>query len=597
MTESELNFKVSIVIPVYNGSNYIKGAINSALTQTYKNIEVIVVNDGSIDNTEEIALSFSDRIKYFSKTNGGVASALNLAIQKSEGQYISWLSHDDLYYPNKVERQIEEIRRISPKERGKTIIFSHFDVYYTHNNTRKELPELDNYVSEEPLYTYCMMDVFFRSKLGGCTLLIPRNLFDEIGYFDINHRTIQDYFLFITFLKAGIKYIYITDILVTSRQHEGQGTLKLKDVHFQEANYLFRWAFDLFKEEFQKMPFWQFEHFLNIMKQREFDKVYAYMISEWANGYWNQDKPIIWLYWENKEESQIPDVIRLCWKTIINHNKQDFRIKILTEDDILTYLPNIDKKFDFHEQNAFRADYIRFNLLYVYGGVCLDNDLILFRSLQEIKEKINNYGFVCCGSMNERDNNFPVNCFFASNPRNSVCLYILQKIELFINNRLLKGNQQNSEEHSRFIYNLVKDSLQSLYVYPVEYFNPGKLFSGDNSNYEYLKEIPDNLIYRTNIYSFGQSIANIAGSESFKKYSESELYNFEGIIGYMFKLGYNLNICDHPEKPYNIELNSDQSRIDYFNKRVIRFTNKKLIRFTISRFLFPFAKFFKNLHL
>ena len=74
---------VSIIIPVYNGANYMREAIDSALAQTYRNIEIIVVNDGSNDNgeTERIALSYGDKIKYFHKENGGVSSALNLGIQ------------------------------------------------------------------------------------------------------------------------------------------------------------------------------------------------------------------------------------------------------------------------------------------------------------------------------------------------------------------------------------------------------------------------------------------------------------------------------------------------------------------------------------
>src|SRR5690554_1481040 len=71
--------KVSIVIPVYNGANYLHEAINCALAQTYLNVEVVVVNDGSSDDgeTERIALSYGDRIRYFTKENGGVATALN----------------------------------------------------------------------------------------------------------------------------------------------------------------------------------------------------------------------------------------------------------------------------------------------------------------------------------------------------------------------------------------------------------------------------------------------------------------------------------------------------------------------------------------
>ncbi len=96
------NPKVSIVIPVYNGSDFLREAIDSALAQTYRNIEIVVVNDGSQDDgkTEHVALSYGNKIRYFSKPNGGVASALNRAIREMTGEYFSWLSHDDLYSSN-----------------------------------------------------------------------------------------------------------------------------------------------------------------------------------------------------------------------------------------------------------------------------------------------------------------------------------------------------------------------------------------------------------------------------------------------------------------------------------------------------------------
>src|SRR5665647_567426 len=93
--------KVSIVIPVYNGSKYLGEAIDSALAQTYKNLEIIVSNDGSSDNgaTERVAKSYGDKIIYLGKKdNGGASTALNAAIKVMTGEYFSWLSHDDMYY-------------------------------------------------------------------------------------------------------------------------------------------------------------------------------------------------------------------------------------------------------------------------------------------------------------------------------------------------------------------------------------------------------------------------------------------------------------------------------------------------------------------
>ena len=106
---------VSIIIPVYNGSNYLKKAIDSALNQTYSNIEIIVVNDGSTDEgkTEQIAKSYGSKIRYIKKENGGVSSALNEGIREMKGTYFSWLSHDDEYCADKIEKQIESLKKVN----------------------------------------------------------------------------------------------------------------------------------------------------------------------------------------------------------------------------------------------------------------------------------------------------------------------------------------------------------------------------------------------------------------------------------------------------------------------------------------------------
>ena len=134
MNAKDFNPKVSIVIPVYNGSDYLEEAIESALNQTYKNIEVIIVNDGSNDNgkTEGVAQSFGHRITYFVKDNGGVASALNYGCEKMTGDFFSWLSHDDVYYPNKIEKQVEYLQSIKDKN---IVLYSDFEIIDANSNS------------------------------------------------------------------------------------------------------------------------------------------------------------------------------------------------------------------------------------------------------------------------------------------------------------------------------------------------------------------------------------------------------------------------------------------------------------------------------
>jgi glycosyltransferase involved in cell wall biosynthesis len=104
-----MNDLVSIVIPVYNGAEYIEKTVDSILSQQYSNFELLLVNDGSSDSSKEIidALVIRDaRVKTFHKENGGVAAARNYGIDKAEGKLIAFCDQDDLWLPSKLSKQI-----------------------------------------------------------------------------------------------------------------------------------------------------------------------------------------------------------------------------------------------------------------------------------------------------------------------------------------------------------------------------------------------------------------------------------------------------------------------------------------------------------
>ncbi|MEA3223996.1 MAG: glycosyltransferase family A protein, partial [Thermodesulfobacteriota bacterium] len=95
---------VSVVIPVYNGANFIAQTIQSALDQTLQGREVIVINDGSTDNSDKEILKFRDGIVYIKQENKGVSAARNIGIQRAKGEYIAFLDQDDVFLPNKLEK-------------------------------------------------------------------------------------------------------------------------------------------------------------------------------------------------------------------------------------------------------------------------------------------------------------------------------------------------------------------------------------------------------------------------------------------------------------------------------------------------------------
>jgi glycosyltransferase involved in cell wall biosynthesis len=204
----------SIIIPVYNGSNYLKEAIDSALAQTYKNIEVIVVNDGSTDDTDNIARSYGDKIRYFAKENGGVASAMNLGLDKMQGDYFSWLSHDDLYDPQKIEYQVYFLSKHFDKH---VILYSD---YAEIDNKSKVIRKIKlNHVLLEKKSEYSLL----RGWLNGNTVLIPREAFEEYGKFKEELRCTQDYDKWFDMMKT-YKFVHVPLCLVKYRIHPMQDT-------------------------------------------------------------------------------------------------------------------------------------------------------------------------------------------------------------------------------------------------------------------------------------------------------------------------------------------------------------------------------------
>jgi glycosyltransferase involved in cell wall biosynthesis len=225
--------KVSIIIPVFNGSNYIKESIDSALKQTYKNIEVIVVNDGSSDDgaTEKIIRSYGTSIKYLTKSNGGVSSALNYGIKHMTGELFSWLSHDDLYLPEKIAVQVGIFNNALNKD---TIIFGGYQELDPQGNALRAINPSDFLSSDELAKS---LNPLLRGMIHGCTLLIPKNLFSEIGTFDENQKTTGDYSLWFDFLRK-VPLIFDRQINTLSRVHPDQESYT--KLHIAECNHLWK---------------------------------------------------------------------------------------------------------------------------------------------------------------------------------------------------------------------------------------------------------------------------------------------------------------------------------------------------------------------
>jgi len=244
---------VSVVIPVYNGSDFLKTAIESALNQSYDNIEIVVVNDGSTDNgqTQSIIDSYNGRIIGLKKENGGVASALNEGIKKASGSFVAWLSHDDIFVREKIEIQIGEINRLNNCGIRNAILYGDY-LEVDENSiplTEHRLPD----IPPSKFYQALLGGYVFRSILypvpfsfHGCTTLIPRQAFLDLGFFKTNLRTTQDYDAWFRFI-CGYQFLHIPEIMVISRTHSRQGSKIMKEIMSEEVNQLYFSALDYYK--------------------------------------------------------------------------------------------------------------------------------------------------------------------------------------------------------------------------------------------------------------------------------------------------------------------------------------------------------------
>lgn len=233
---------VSIVIPVYKGANYLAEAIDSVLAQTYKNIEVIVVNDGSPDNgsTEKVALSYGNRIRYFYKNNGGISHTLNYGISQMKGEYFSWLSHDDLYCPDKIEKQVALIQ--SEKDIilcSGSLIDEEGNPIICHTKTvSRRLSGVELF--KEVLHGYC---------LNGLGFLVPKYVFEREGGFDESLRYMQDMDMWLRVMWEDYTFVCHKDLLVKSRVHASQTTNLLAAVYRPDSKAMFYKHIDCMKSK------------------------------------------------------------------------------------------------------------------------------------------------------------------------------------------------------------------------------------------------------------------------------------------------------------------------------------------------------------
>lgn len=206
--------KVSVIIPTHNRAELIGSAIRSVLNQTYQDFEIIVVDDASKDNTEEVISSFNDkRIKYIHhQTNKGEAGARNTGVTNSKGQFIGFLDDDDEWLPSKLQKQVELL------ERSPLIIGGVYTTFVMINRADKRVVAQITARKRGAIFN----DMLIKNRVGTpSTVLLRRECFDKVGLFDEGISFGPDYDMWLR-ISREFDFEYINEPLVKYYVHDNR---------------------------------------------------------------------------------------------------------------------------------------------------------------------------------------------------------------------------------------------------------------------------------------------------------------------------------------------------------------------------------------
>jgi len=189
----------SILMPVYNHEDYVREALDSVLAQTDPDWEAIVIDDGSTDGTGAVVDDYATRdarIRVFHQENGGQGRALNAALRRATGEWICWLSSDDLFKPDKLATH----RRYFEEDPDCRFFFTAFDVLQEDTGTVEDGPAEFN---APPESRWRLLRLLSHNYINGITICVHRAVFEAVGEFEPRYRYAQDYDLYMRIMRSN----------------------------------------------------------------------------------------------------------------------------------------------------------------------------------------------------------------------------------------------------------------------------------------------------------------------------------------------------------------------------------------------------------
>lgn len=216
---------VSVVIPAYNCEHYLARAISSALAQTYRGIECIVVNDGSTDGTADVIASFGDRIRSVTQPNGGASAARNAGIGMARGAYVAFLDADDYWLPTKIANQIEVFRR----HPGLVLVSCDFSWERPGDTTGATMATDAGppFQAEHVRVFHDLTELLRNPYLGTPTVIVDASALREVGCFDTSLPLGEDVDLYFR-LCDGRSYATLHQSLTRAQLRHGSLTTQIR---------------------------------------------------------------------------------------------------------------------------------------------------------------------------------------------------------------------------------------------------------------------------------------------------------------------------------------------------------------------------------